>query len=104
MDGGAAGTLQSPKCMCIDVFVPRKREFLLDVENSQISITHQFKLMNLISDADSFLIELPDEIKQDPSKFEKLVLTSFACAFTLDLSYYESSGNQNRGMYGAYVQ
>lgn len=104
MGDGKSGRLYSPKCMCIDFFFPRKRKFVLEIEDCQIPITHLFKLKNIISDADSFMIEMPSGVKQDRARFERLILASLASAFTLDISYYESSGDQNRGLYGAFVQ
>jgi len=53
--------------------------------------------MELISDADNFVICFKGS--PDQATKEKLIVLLMACCLNIDLNYFESSGEQNRGLY-----
>jgi len=97
---GSEAILDTKGMFCIDLFVPKKKKYTLHFEEEKVEIKHEFKLKNMISDADSYVIDLPSQLKESRERFENFILVLIAGCFVLDISYYEKSNDQNRGIIG----
>ncbi|MES1905060.1 MAG: hypothetical protein MHPSP_001580, partial [Paramarteilia canceri] len=83
--------VHNAKFMPIANISQKKRTFLSNIDDAEIIIQRKVNFKNLISDADSYSVQIPQYVKYLDNAND-IILAIIGAIISIDFAYYESSG------------